>query len=452
MTDAMHVPNVERALICGLLRDPSKVFVAAEHVRKQDFESTSCGVAWVAIKTLIENGGVLDRSVMIDLLTSRAFDKCEDVAGWNVWVLDVEALGASAAHVKFNAATVARAALARELHRQLDTLKGDLAGLPSMDHPSFDSYLDENMTRLRALVDRTRTTVDVDSLSVAGPREAANLVESGVSTGIPTGFDELDALTHGMRCGEMTTVAAYTARGKSTLALQIAMNVASTGRRVLVFCLEMSISQIVQRMICNLSGLSMDDVYHANERVGAADAIGCAGRDLAKLSIDFCPEPTLTAQQLVSFARTKKEHLGVDLVVVDYMQLVRDPKAAESGRVFEVSAVSRALKRMGLALGIPVLSVAQLSRAAATDEPQLHHLRESGAIEQDSDCVLLLSQTPEDDSENMLRVRVAKNRQGPCDVVRLAWSKPRFKVSGYKPKIVNLSSFFPREPAHEIHD
>ncbi len=253
-------------------------------------------------------------------------------------------------------------------------------------------------------------------------------------TGIPTGFYDMDKLLRGLQPSDMIVLAARPSMGKTSLALNIAENAAlgiadHTARPVAVFSLEMSREQLVRRMICSraqvpsqrLSGGYLSTQLHGN-LVAAADA-------LTKAPIYLDDTAGLEVLELRSRARRMQRNYGVQLIVIDYLQMLNYPQFAKEGRQRETAAISGALKAMAKELRVPVLVLSQLSRAPETRSglavPKLSDLRDSGSIEQDADVVLLLRRPckyPEDekhDDRKLALVEVAKHRNGPTDTIEL---------------------------------
>ncbi len=255
-------------------------------------------------------------------------------------------------------------------------------------------------------------------------------------TGIPTGYTDLDNVLQGLKAGEMIVIAARPSMGKTALALNIVERVAlphrddPVERPVAVFSLEMSSGQLVRRMLCTrarvpshkLTGGYIGDVNHAH-LVQAADA-------LMKAKIYIDDTPGLEALELRSRARRLKRRYDIQLIVIDYLQMLNYAKFAREGRQRETAAISGALKAMAKELKVPVLVLSQLSRAPETRDklaiPKLSDLRDSGSIEQDADVVCLLrrpSKYPDDkerEDSTLAVINVAKHRNGPThDNIRL---------------------------------
>ena len=253
-------------------------------------------------------------------------------------------------------------------------------------------------------------------------------------TGITTGFMDIDRKLLGMQAGDLIILAARPSMGKTSLALNIAENVALGARNqppkpVAVFSLEMSAESLVRRMVCCHAGVPAQNLSTGNIGTEEHGLLVGAMDVLAKAPIYVDDTAGLEALDLRARARRLKRKYGVELIVVDYLQLMNFSKFAAEGRQRETAAISQALKGMAKELKVPVLVLSQLSRAPETREktavPKLSDLRDSGAIEQDADVVMLLRRPckyPADkDSgdERLAILDIAKHRNGPTGEVKL---------------------------------
>jgi len=247
-------------------------------------------------------------------------------------------------------------------------------------------------------------------------------------TGLPTGLHDLDVLTAGLQPSDLIIVAGRPSMGKSALATCIAEHVGLVERvPVVVFSLEMSKEQLVHRMLCAHARV---DVHKARTGFLAQSdwpRLTHAAGELAEAPIFIDDSPNLTALELRAKARRLKSQHQIGLIIVDYLQMMRGSFRAEN-RQQEISEISKSLKALAKELNVPVLAVSQLSRAPEQREdrrPQLSDLRESGSIEQDADVVLLLFREevyrPNEENRGKAELIVAKQRNGPVDVVPLAF-------------------------------
>jgi replicative DNA helicase len=258
-------------------------------------------------------------------------------------------------------------------------------------------------------------------------------------TGIPTGYSKLDEMTAGLQPSDLIVIAGRPSMGKSSFSLNIAERTAlAEGTKVGIFSLEMSTDLVVQRFLCSLARL--DSSKLRTGRLADADwprLTTCAGR-LSEAPIFIDDTPAISLLEMRAKARRLKAEHGLDLVIVDYLQLVSGRVRAEN-RQQEISEISRGLKAMAKELNVPVIALSQLSRAVEAREdkrPQLSDLRESGAIEQDADVVIFLyrpafyarkdraKQLEDDEAEdNTAEVIIGKQRNGPTGTVHLAFRR-----------------------------
>ena len=247
-------------------------------------------------------------------------------------------------------------------------------------------------------------------------------------SGIESGFNDLDLKTSGLNPSELILVAARPAMGKSAFVLNIAHHVAMNGRvPVMIFSLEMSKEQMVNRILC-----SEAEVDSMKVRTGDLDSedwvkLGTASGNLAEAPIYIDDTPGLSSAELRAKCRKAKLEKDIGLVIIDYLQLMESKGRSES-RQNEISEISRSLKLLSKEINIPVIALSQLSRApeARPDHrPILSDLRESGSIEQDADIVMFLYRddyyNPDTEKKNVAEVIIAKNRSGSTGTVELAW-------------------------------
>lgn len=247
-------------------------------------------------------------------------------------------------------------------------------------------------------------------------------------SGIESGFNDLDLKTSGLNPSELILVAARPAMGKSAFVLNIAHHVAMNGKvPVMIFSLEMSKEQMVNRILC-----SEAEVDSMKVRTGDLDSddwvkLGTASGNLAEAPIYIDDTPGLSSAELRAKCRKAKLEKDIGLVIIDYLQLMESKGKSES-RQNEISEISRGLKLLSKEINIPVIALSQLSRApeARPDHrPILSDLRESGSIEQDADIVMFLYRddyyNPDTEKKNVAEVIIAKNRSGSTGTVELAW-------------------------------
>jgi len=264
---------------------------------------------------------------------------------------------------------------------------------------------------------------------------------AGQVTGVPTGFGRLDRLTGGLRPGQMVILAARPAVGKSTLGLDFARSAAvHHGLTTVFFSLEMSRSEITQRLISAESGVFLQKLRHGDVSEIEWAAVARRLGDIKSAPLFIDDSPNLALMEIRAKCRRLKQRNDLKLVVIDYLQLMSSGKRVES-RQQEVSEFSRALKLLAKELNVPVVAISQLNRSAeqrADKKPQMSDLRESGSLEQDADLVILLHRPEKKDEESQHDPRgeahliVAKHRNGPTADIAVAFQghRARFKDMG----------------------
>ena len=250
----------------------------------------------------------------------------------------------------------------------------------------------------------------------------------GMITGMPTGFLELDQQLAGLQPAELIVVAGRPAMGKSSFTLCVAEHVAMAEKAgVAIFSLEMSKESLVQRMLCSHARINAHNVRSGMLSTSDWPNLTKAAGKLSEAPIFIDDSPSVSILELRARARRLKSRHNIGLVIVDYLQLMEESANAEN-RQQEISLISRSLKGLARELGVPVIAVSQLSRAPERREsfrPRLSDLRESGAIEQDADVVLMLFREDyynmTDENKGIAEVIIAKQRNGPTGTVKLAF-------------------------------
>jgi replicative DNA helicase len=249
-------------------------------------------------------------------------------------------------------------------------------------------------------------------------------------TGIATGFTKLDNMTSGLQKSDLVIVAGRPSMGKSALAVSIAENAGIEHKNgVAMFSLEMSKEQLVQRMLCSQARVDAHKVRSGFLSPSDWPKLTAAAGKLSESKIFIDDTPAISALELRAKARRLKANHEIDLIILDYLQLMRSSVQTDS-RQQEISDISRSLKALARELKIPIIAISQLSRAVESRQdhrPQLSDLRESGAIEQDADLVVLLMReeyySPTEENRGIADVIIAKQRNGPVGTIKLTFIK-----------------------------
>ncbi len=264
--------------------------------------------------------------------------------------------------------------------------------------------------------------------------------------GVPTGFKDADNLFHGLRGGDLVILAARPGVGKTSFALNLAVNAAKAGTAVAFFSLEMSAGQLVQRILCAEARVSLSKIRGGFIQEGDWSAIADASNTLSKLELYIDDSPGLSILEARAKARRELRHAsgqGRGLIIVDYLQLMQPPQTRRDGnRAVEVGEISRGLKILAKEMDMPVIALSQLSRAVemrGKKRPMLSDLRESGSIEQDADIVMFIDRSmdemeAEQDGRPDLgtaELIVAKHRNGPTRDITLAFNPEYTRFMDY---------------------
>nr|MBP7223018.1 replicative DNA helicase [Sedimentibacter sp.] len=251
----------------------------------------------------------------------------------------------------------------------------------------------------------------------------------GGITGLATGYTDLDRMTSGLQKSDLILLASRPSMGKTALALNITMNVVKSGASVALFSLEMSEEQYVQRIISQESMVDSTKLRTGNLDDDDWTRLISTMSLISSYKVYIDDTPSVTLFELMSKCRRLKIEKGLDLIVVDYLQLMSDGTGRTDNRQQEISNISRGLKALARELDCPVMALSQLSRAPelrGDHRPVMSDLRESGAIEQDADVVMMLYRDEyynkeESEKKGITDVIITKQRNGPVGTVELAW-------------------------------
>jgi replicative DNA helicase len=408
-----HDNKAELSLVGAVLINPASYAEVSSTVSSSDFYVDSCRAVWRAYERLAKKG------LEIDAITVHA-ELPDSVSR----TIISEAMSA----VPFGSSTVSHARIVADLavYRRMIDVSHELAKLAYSRPESSDIAIDEAQSKLFALTSKRAAKLSVPSQQVAMDvvKRLDKLMNLGEDPGIKTGIQGLDDITGGLQNSDLIILAARPSVGKTALAISAARHAAGAlNKRVAIYSLEMSAQSVGTRLLASMSGVAVQDILRG--RIGSNQwvklAAGVARMMRAPVVID--DSPTITPADLRSRARYLKANGGLDLVIVDYLQLMMsDRQTKDANRVIEVSEISRSLKTLARELDVPVLALSQLNRSSEhreDGEPRLSDLRDSGAIEQDADIVLMLWRP----AIFQVKMKVAKHRNGPTGEVDLEWRK-----------------------------
>jgi replicative DNA helicase len=440
--------EAETAVLGGMLIDREAVTRAIEHLNESMFYREANRRLYRAMVRLYERGDVIDVITLSDELKKTA--EMDAAGGFDYLAALVDAVP-TAANLEYHARIVRDKALLRRLVEQASQIIRDVY---DQGERQVDEILDAAEARIFQVAESHKREgfVWIKEILWSAFEHIEKLQESaGGITGVPTGFPDLDRMTTGFQKGDLVIVAGRPSMGKTSWVLNVAAN-ASIGHNVAsaIFSLEMSSSQLVQRLLCAEGRIDAQKLRRGRLSQEEHQRLAAAAGHLntAPIWIDDSPgsnvlEIRAKARRLQSELRSDGKDLGV--VVLDYLQLMSSASRTES-RVQEVSEISRGLKALARELEVPVIALSQLSRGPEqrTDKrPMLSDLRESGSIEQDADLVMFLYRPeyyapPEkrEELEGKAELIVGKQRNGPTGVVELFFQKAytRFDSVAQTPK------------------
>ncbi|MDF5495589.1 replicative DNA helicase [Vibrio parahaemolyticus] len=442
--DAIKVPphslEAEQSVIGGLLLDNERWDTVAERVVASDFYSRPHRLIFEGVKTILESGKPLDLITLSEHLERH--EQLEDVGGF-AYLADLAKNTPSAANINAYADIVAERAIVRGLIGVANEIAD--AGYDPQGRSSED-LIDIAESKVFAIAE-SRTSEN------EGPQNVDNILEKTLEriellyktpqdgvTGVDTGFTDLNKKTAGLQGSDLVIVAARPSMGKTTFAMNLCENAAmQQDKPVLIFSLEMPAEQLMMRMLASLSRVDQTKI-----RTGQLDDEDWArisstmGILMQKKNMYIDDSSGLTPTEVRSRARrVAREHGGLSMIMVDYLQLMRVPSLTDN-RTLEIAEISRSLKALAKELNVPVVALSQLNRSLeqrADKRPVNSDLRESGSIEQDADLIMFIYRDevyhPDSPYKGTAEIIIGKQRNGPIGSVRLTFQGQHSRFDNY---------------------
>lgn len=420
-----HSVEAEQSVIGSMLMDKDAIGIAAEILTAEDFYQKQYGMVFDAIVSLFGQDKPVDLVTLQDkLVKDNAPPEIQSLD----FIRDILNTVPTSANVKSYAEIVRDKAVLRRL---IKSSEGIIQKCYDQSEETEEILEETEKTIFDILKKKgTHDFVPIEEVALTVLQKIQEASKNkGHVTGVPTGFTDLDYMTTGFQPSDLILIAARPSMGKTAFVLNIVEYVAlKKNRPCMIFSLEMSKEQLVNRLFSMDSGIDAQVLRTGelsdNDWPRLIDTVGRVGD--SNIIID--DTPGITAAELRSKCRKMKLERGLDLVIIDYLQLMSGGSRKNDNRQQEISEISRALKGLARDLGCPVVALSQLSRACETrtdKRPMLSDLRESGAIEQDADIVMFLYRdeyyNPDTEKPGEAEVIIAKQRNGPIGTVSLYW-------------------------------
>ncbi len=417
--------EAEQSVIGSLIMDDSYISEVEGIVGPEDFYYNDMRLIYEAILALNKDGKNVDMVMLKSCLSDKGnLEKVGGMASLSKLALNVP----TSVNAKHYAGIVKEKARLREIiHMNEELIASAYSNeekasdiLIRAEKKIFDAALDTGSEDFHHVKDLVTPMINkIEQLSSQKSR----------ITGLETGFTDLDAKTSGLQKSDLILIAARPSMGKTAVALNILQYIATRGKKTCaMFSLEMSKEQLLHRMVCSESLVDSQKLMTGNIRDEDWEKLAMGAVVIADANIYIDDTAGITLAEMRSKCRKLKVEHGLDLIVIDYLQLMSGSGKTNS-REQEISEISRGLKALAREMGVPVIALSQLSRAPelrADKRPMLSDLRESGAIEQDADVVMFLYRdnyyNKESEMQNISELIIAKQRNGPTGTVQLIFS------------------------------
>ncbi|MCL0043783.1 replicative DNA helicase [Peptococcaceae bacterium] len=417
--------DAEQAVLGSILLDKESIYKVMEIINPDDFYSESHRLIYKAMLNLADRDQPIDMiTVSEELKKNGSLEK----AGGASYIALLAGVVPTARNVEHYAHIVEEKSLKRMLIQL--SIKVSAMSYEERDVHKLIDQAEEALIELRNRYQSKNLTAVNDILVQLFEQIEKMQQNRGKLTGISTGFIDLDNITCGLQNGDLIVLAARPSMGKTTLGLMIALNAAvRLNVPTAIFSLEMSKTQLVQRMLCAEAMVDQQKLRAGFLKDEDWLRLTQAGENLSHAPLYIDDTAILSPREILAKARNLKKDKNLGLIVIDYMQLMQGNRRAEN-RQQEISDISRSLKGIAKELNVPVLALSQLSRAVEQRQnkrPIMPDLRESGSIEQDADVVMFIYRdeyyNPESEKAGIAEIIIAKQRNGPVGKVELGFIK-----------------------------
>ena len=421
-----HDQDAELSVLGSILLDPLSVAKVLQFLHPEDFYRENNGQVYRAALDLFAAGEPIDNvTLAAQLQTMGMLDRI----GGRTQLASMQSAVPTAANIEYYGRIVKEKAY----KRRLISAGSNIAGYGYDDAVEAEEAINKAQSLVFGVADDRDQRELARLYDLLGPAmERISLqMESGQGViGVPSGFHDLDRMTGGFKDSDLIIVAGRPSMGKTSLALNIALHAALESKKAIaIFSLEMSKEQLTERLLTEQAQIDAQRLHRGQLSEAEYDRVSNALGPLGEAAIFIDDTPAMDELTLQLKARQAKMRHNIDMIVVDYLQLMHGRSRGDDNRVQEVSSISRALKGLARELRVPVIAISQLSRAPEQrpdKRPILSDLRESGAIEQDSDVVMFLFRPEYYKSEErpgIAEVIIAKHRNGPTGTIELKFRR-----------------------------
>lgn len=426
--------EAEASLLGAVLIDADAIVKIADIIHADDFYDERHKHIYESVVALYEKHSPIDVLTLSDQLKGQGY---LDMVGGSSYLTELTNFVPTATHVEQYAEIVAQ----KSIRRRLIRASQEITGLGFDEAKGLQELIEDAETRLFEVSQR-HIKQDVTSLESILSESFDRLddlhKDKGKIRGVPTGYKDLDNMLAGLQRSDLFIIAARPSMGKTAFVLNLAHSIAVKAKEsVLIFSLEMSKEQLVDRVLAMESGVDAWALRTGNLNDSDFEKIGHAMGTLSEAQIFIDDTPGVTVSDLRTKARREAHLRPLGLIVVDYLQLMSGGSrfGGESNRVQEISEISRGLKGVARELNVPLIALSQLSRSVESRPdkiPQLSDLRESGSIEQDADVVAFLFRedyyNPDTERKNIMDVMIKKHRNGPTGTVELYFDREKQRI------------------------
>ena len=431
--------EAEKSVLGGIFLKPDIFGDIVEILHPNDFYKNGHKLIYEAMRDIYNSGIGIDPIVVVNKLKKN--EKFDELVGERLLFGIISDVPTAA-----NILEYAKIVKEKSTLRRLGEVGTKIVELAYEGYEEVDTILDKAEGMIFK-ISENEDSKDLVSLKDVIAQEFVRLEKvyqnKGVATGISSGFSDFDQMTSGFHPSDLIILAARPAMGKTAFALNLALNAAMKSKKgVLLFSLEMSSSQLLQRLLSIEAGIGLQKIRNGFLDSDDWGKLGLASMKLSNSEINIADLPNVNVLEIRAIARRLKAAGKLDMIIIDYLQLIKGNSTRGDNRQQEISEISRALKGIARELDIPIIALSQLSRATeqrADRRPMLSDLRESGAIEQDADMVMFLYRddyyNEESEDKGLTEVIIGKQRNGPVGTIKLRFFHEYTKFENFTSRV-----------------